>query len=194
MGDFANRKIADAYRLLHKDLLGFLRARTRGESPEVAREIAHDTFAYWLKNNDQEVRHPRAYLLRVAHNLLRDHWRQQQVRGRTHAHGSDLDVGSSADMQADDGMAEPVCAPADQPEHQVEARQRLKLLEEAIDNLPPRQREAFLLRKLENLSNNEIAARMKISVRMVEQHLHSAMLHCKRQVYRDQTETQGPQA
>jgi RNA polymerase sigma factor (sigma-70 family) len=181
MADVATRKIAEAYRILYKDLVGFLRGKMQGESPDAAQDIAHDTFTYWLKNqNKVEVEHPRAYLTQVASNLLRDYWRHQKVR----QHESSLETMYPADDTVRD-IPEPAISSAMQPEQQLESRQRLLLLQQAVETLPARQKEAFLLRKLSHLSNAEIAEKMGVSIRMVEQHLHSAMLHCRQQVYRD---------
>ena len=187
--DVASRKIAEAYRVLHKDLVGFLRGKLQGESPDVAQDIAHDTFAYWIKNKGKvDVIHPKAYLTQVASNLLRDYWRYKKVRQNE---GS-LDVNNCADdVPAAELALEPAASVALQPDHQLESRQRLALLQHAIESLPPRQKEAFLLRKLHHLSNAEIAAKMGISVRMVEQHLHSALLHCRQQVYHDAQRVEG---
>lgn len=187
--DVASKKIAEAYRVLYKDLVGFLRGKLHGESPDVAQDIAHDTFAYWIKNQSKvDVIHPKAYLTQVASNLLRDYWRYKKVRQEeisleSHPPAEDAPTAALAD--------EPAASIALQPDHQLESRQRLALLQHAIESLPPRQKEAFLLRKLHHLSNAEIAANMGISVRMVEQHLHSALLHCRQQVYHDAQHVKG---
>jgi RNA polymerase sigma factor (sigma-70 family) len=189
MTDVVTTKIAEAYRVLYKDLVGFLRGKMRGESPEMAQDIAHDTFAYWIKHQHTvDVAHPKAYLTQVASNLLRDHWRHQKVR----QHETSLDITfTEGDDAGSLAVQEPAMSSAMQPERQLECRQRLMLLQQAIDTLPPRQQEAFLLRKLHHLSNAQIAEKMGVSVRMIEQHLHSAMLHCRRHVYKDTTSPEG---
>ncbi|MCY1384665.1 hypothetical protein D9M69_729520 [compost metagenome] len=49
--------------------------------------------------------------------------------------------------------------------------------------MPPRQREAFLLYRYDELRCEEIADRMGISLRAVEKHLQLALAHCKRHVH-----------
>ncbi|MCY1540341.1 hypothetical protein D9M68_759750 [compost metagenome] len=61
--------------------------------------------------------------------------------------------------------------------------QRLRMLQAAIDAMPPRQREAFLLYRYDELRCEEIADRMGISLRAVEKHLQLALAHCKRHVH-----------
>jgi RNA polymerase sigma-70 factor (ECF subfamily) len=62
----------------------------------------------------------------------------------------------------------------------VIARQELRRLAAAIDTLPPRCREVFLLVRFENLSNGEAAIRLGISRNMVEKHLIKALLQIRR--------------
>ena len=57
------------------------------------------------------------------------------------------------------------------------ARQELKLLEEAITQLPEGCRNVLLLRKIEQLSHREIAERLSIAVSTVEkQHARALRL------------------
>lgn len=60
-------------------------------------------------------------------------------------------------------------------EEVVLARELEKLLEEKINQLPPKMREVYELSWREDLSNKEIAHRMDISEGTVKQHKHQAM-------------------
>jgi RNA polymerase sigma factor (sigma-70 family) len=68
------------------------------------------------------------------------------------------------------------------PERIALARERLALLAAAMDELPPRCREVFVLRQVEQLDQAEIARRLCISRNMVEKHLRKALLHCRARV------------
>ena len=57
------------------------------------------------------------------------------------------------------------------PDRAVMAREELRRLQAALDQLPPRCREAIVLRQVHGLSQREIAARMDISEKTVERHL-----------------------
>jgi|SRR6185437_15307415 len=57
------------------------------------------------------------------------------------------------------------------PDRNAMARQELRNLQAALDRLPPRCREAVILRKIEGLSHREIAARMGISEKTVDRHI-----------------------
>ena len=47
----------------------------------------------------------------------------------------------------------------------------------AIDSLPPRQREVFLLHRMEEMNYLQIARRAGISIKAVEKHMRQAMKH-----------------
>ncbi|WP_245587345.1 RNA polymerase sigma factor [Comamonas composti] len=67
-------------------------------------------------------------------------------------------------------------------EHQAEHRQRLTRLHEAIQELPPRQREAFIFHRIEGHTIEETADRMGIGARMVVKHLGRAVGYCETRV------------
>lgn len=68
------------------------------------------------------------------------------------------------------------------PERQVAARQSLMQLCSALDNLPPRCREAFVLCKLKGLTYHQAAAEMAIQPDVVRQYLVQAMRVCRRTI------------
>ena len=60
------------------------------------------------------------------------------------------------------------------PDSAVMARDELRRLQAALDELPPRSREAFVLRQVNGLSGSEIATRMGVSEVTVKYHLKLA--------------------
>jgi RNA polymerase sigma-70 factor (ECF subfamily) len=53
------------------------------------------------------------------------------------------------------------------------------MLARAIAALPPQCAKVFILRKMQGLSQKEIAARLNISVRTVENHVALGLVRCK---------------
>lgn len=177
MGERFFGVIAEAYKAWNAELVGFLNRQLK-RSPEAAQDLAQETFTKWLAAHDGATppEKPRAYLYEIARNLLRDHWRRESVR--------DEHVVASLDDQGFEPTAVGLAAPAgQQPEARADASQRLRLLQAAIDEMPPRQREAFLLYRYDELRCEDIADHMGISVRAVEKHLQLALAHCKRRVH-----------
>jgi RNA polymerase sigma-70 factor (ECF subfamily) len=64
----------------------------------------------------------------------------------------------------------------------AEHRQRLERLQQAVNELPQRQREAFLLHRVEGHTVQETADRMGISLRMAVKHLARAVAYCETRV------------
>jgi len=61
----------------------------------------------------------------------------------------------------------------------VDSRERIRLLARAIAALPPQCAKVFILRKMQGLSQKEIAARLNISVRTVENHVALGLSRCR---------------
>jgi len=110
------------------------------------------------------VTYPRALLFRTATNLAIDHLRKEK---------SDQHVGEELDL----AMEIPSGAPS--AERTVQDKQRLKIFFGAIETLPPRSREAFLLHRVHDCSYREIATRLRISESAVEKLIMRALLHCR---------------
>ncbi|MDC7784863.1 RNA polymerase sigma factor [Rhodoplanes sp. TEM] len=135
--------------------------------PAAAADIMQETCLRLVLSAGAAVDNPRAYLYRVAGNLATDHLRSGRVRDRT------LVVGPVPDTVAD--------SRAD-AERVLLARQRLAVIARAVEELPPRCRQVFVMRRFDDLDQGEIATRLGISRNMVEKHLRHALAHCARRL------------
>ena len=113
------------------------------------------------------IRHPRAYLFRAATNLAVDWVRRRSADLHRHAELDD----------ADDELS---LLPTQ--ETMMQARQQLRLLDHAINELPPKCRRVFVLHKLQDWSHKEIAAHMGISQNMVEKHVMKGLSYCRKRL------------
>ena len=151
-----------ALQLHYDELHAFVRRKVR--CPALAADILQDTYVRLASRGLSEaVRNPRALLYRVAGNLAIDQLRLQETRARY-----------VTSMPLSENL--PDSRPS--AETEIDAKQRLALLMEAVDELPPRCRQVFVLRKFEDFDQSEIAATLGISRNMVEKHLRKALLHC----------------
>jgi len=100
------------------------------------------------------------FLFQIARNLIIDRLRRQSV----------VSLESVADFDwlnvSDDKPSS---------EAYVAARQELRLLQAALDDLPPRCRQVVLMRKVEGLSQKQVANLMGITVETVENHVAKGM-------------------
>jgi len=113
----------------------------------------------------------RPLFYRILENRIRDMQRRRIVRQRVMSllpwRGEDEDEGPDPIEQAPDGGPSPVT--------QIESQQMMQSLEQALEQLPARQRQAFLLRNIEGLDVAETAAAMKCSQGSVKTHYFRAL-------------------
>jgi RNA polymerase sigma-70 factor (ECF subfamily) len=122
---------------------------------------------------------------RILQNTMRDYWRRQKVRnlwttllssfGGSAEGGDERDPLETIDVEDD----------SDEPHAQLERSQTIKLIELAIQKLPARQREAFVLRYWEEMDVAETAKIMGCSDGSVKTHcsraVHSLATELKKQ-------------
>jgi RNA polymerase sigma-70 factor (ECF subfamily) len=108
---------------------------------------------------------------RILENRIRDMQRRRTVRGRIMAW---LPVRGEDDDEDYDPVAQaPSLEP--QPVRRLELDEAVGALEQALGRLPPRQRQAFLLRTLEGLDVAETARAMGCSAGSVKTHYFRAV-------------------
>lgn len=154
------------FRQYYDELVKFLTVKLR--SRDQAQDVAQETFLRVLsQDSSAPIFRPRAFLYKTAINLTVDLFRKRRRQEE-----------ESLESQ---GIREALVAPADQ-ESAVEAKEQLRLLHEAILELPVRCRQVFLLHKFKGRSHADIAAHFNISVSMVEKHIIKAMAHCRKRL------------
>ncbi|WP_459906493.1 sigma-70 family RNA polymerase sigma factor [Caballeronia sp. HLA56] len=149
-------------------LLRFLSHRVK--DADTALDIAQESYlrVLSLRESGAPISDPRGLLYQTARNLVIDSFRRAGVRAQ---HVRPLD---------DDD--DPAAHVSSQPEHACEASQRTTMLIAAIEALPPRCREAFVLHRFDGLGHAEIAERMGITRNMVEKHIIRGVLACRQRL------------
>jgi RNA polymerase sigma factor (sigma-70 family) len=159
------RPLLDAYMAKRDDLIRYFAARLR--SREAAEDLMQDLYLRLTALAVGEtIDNPSAYLYRLASNLMLD-----RLRGERRAGARD-DAWRLAHRTVFAG--EEVMDEAS-PEQAVEARERLGRTIAAIKHLPPRTRRAFVLHKLQGLSQEETARTLGVSRKTVEKQISTAL-------------------
>lgn len=113
---------------------------------------------------------------RILQNTIRDHFRRQKVRNLWTTLFSSF---SSDDQDDEHDPLETLSSVedegADDPQAQVERAQTLAIIEAALQKLPARQREAFVLRYWEDMDVAETAMVMGCSEGSVKTHCSRAV-------------------
>lgn len=109
------------------------------------------------------------YIFRTASSVLRDQARRDQVR---HAKGHD-------ELTEIHHPVEELTA-----DRVLEAREEVAHVVCALQELPERTRDIFLMRRYEGLAYGDIAERLGISVSAIEKHVAKAVAHVARRMAR----------
>ncbi|MEP4145909.1 MAG: RNA polymerase sigma factor [Halioglobus sp.] len=139
------------------------------DSPEDAAELAQEAYMRLHRLEQPEnLDNARAFLFQVATNLAVDQLRRRQL------HFKFL---KSEKSQAVDGEPMDYNAAGASPEQILGARQKLDVINQAVEELPFKVKQAFLLHRQSGLSYNAIAKQMDVSVSSVEKYILQALKH-----------------
>jgi RNA polymerase sigma-70 factor (ECF subfamily) len=154
-----NRALAE-----HGDGLKNYAFRMLGD-PMLAEDVAQDSFLALFRHLSQVPSSAfRPWLYRVARNLCLDHLRRRRFKLRLFR---DVSRDDDEDLVPADGSA-------DRPDQIAEARETHAAIEEAIQALPTKFREAFLLCEIQGLSYEDAAAILRCPVKTVSTRLFRA--------------------
>ncbi len=120
-------------------------------------DVIHDMYVKLIAlSSVEQIENPKRYAFRIAYAIVVDHIRHSKI------------VAISA-------IAEPEALEIADPEPSIEERLSyrgdLQDLNAVLATLPPLCREAFLLRRVDGLSQRETAARLSISEKTVEKYM-----------------------
>jgi RNA polymerase sigma factor (sigma-70 family) len=157
--------ILEAYLENEIALKRFLRRFIR--SREAADDLAQEAFLRaFAAESGRMIESPKAFLFKVAKNLALNEL----------ARRSTIAIEPLGDFEGQEVLEDSSQAAV---EDVVDSRERIRLLARAIAALPPQCAKVFILRKMQGLSQKEIAVRLNISVRTVENHVALGLSRCR---------------
>lgn len=165
----------------HDDILRFVRRMVGDDA--AAEDVFQDTFVqvHESLHTFDLTRRFRPWLFTIAANKARDALRKKKRRREYSLDAplnQDNDAGTFSDVLSSGAV---------DAAHALLARDRTKLVDKALDQLTPRQREVLLLAYYQRMAYQEIADMFAIPVGTVKSRLHSAVSAFARSI-RDQTE------
>ncbi len=141
----------------------FFRRAAAGEVDDLVQEVFVKLQA---RGTTRDIDNVERYLFRTAASVLADQHRQTGWRW-----------GAQEDLDGADSLVDEVS-----PERIVIGRQTLGLIVSALEDLPPRSAQAFFLVRFEQMTQEEAARRMGVSVKAVEELMRRAFRHLRARV------------
>lgn len=152
------------YKAQVRPLVRYIQSRF-GSGPPDPEDVAQQTFARLAnsRKNLSEIESPERYLHTIACNIVLDHHRLVENR---EARSQDIaleDTESLSDFS---------------PDHVLEAKERLRIFEKALDAMPPARRKIFILVRVEGMDPRAVARYLLMSEMAVRKQVVRAVADC----------------
>jgi RNA polymerase sigma factor (sigma-70 family) len=154
-------------------LLGFIRKRI--PDPEDAEDVLQDVFYQFVTGYDEikSIDKITSWLYTVARNKITDLLRKKNRLASESAH---TPIYSEGDVQ---GLEDIIPSPDNLPDTEYMRTLIMEELEEALDELPEEQQEAFILNELEGKSFKEISEETGTSINTLVSRKRRAVLYLR---------------
>lgn len=137
----------------------------RGSSPDLAADLTQDAFVRLMTSTPAApIENTSAYLFRVARNLAINHDRRQRI------------LSFASDSEA--ALLE-VADEAPSPERVLISRQELALVKAVLDELPPVQRQVFILSRIEGRTFADIGRTLGVAPQTAYGHMTRILVRLK---------------
>ncbi|HEX3009496.1 MAG TPA: RNA polymerase sigma-70 factor [Bacteroidales bacterium] len=165
-GDYTREEL-DAFRTIfdtyYESIRNFVYFKTGDMS--LAEDVVQEVFLkLWDKRNEIQQETVKSLLYVMAYNSVKSHFRHQKVV---------FEFASSAPVEEQTH---------EQADANIRREEMKKQLQQVLADMPERCREVFLLNRLENLTYQEIADRLGLSVKGIEKRMHEALLFIRERI------------
>lgn len=163
--------ITQTYSKWYVSLVRFLKRRLGNEAQ--AEDMAQESFLRWSASPaDRSPDNPKAYVTRIALNAAYESARKYE---------QEVPQGLPLEAEGQESWG-PAAIEKTCPQRSAENRQMLERLEQAVQELPELQREAFVRHRFDGLTYEEIAAELKVSRAWVSKHISQSVAYCRLRV------------
>ena len=163
-----NQNICDSiffealYNTYAKEIRRFLFYKT--QDIDKSEDILQDVFIkLWENCNKVDPNKVKSYIYSIANNMFLNDIKHQKVVQNYRKHNGNDSTNES-------------------PEFIMLEKEFMEKLESTIDNLPEKQREVFLMNRIEKMKYKEIALHLDISVKAVEKRMHQALVVMRKEI------------
>lgn len=163
-----NRNICDSktfehiYKTYAKDIRRFLFYKTQNINR--AEDLMQDVFVkLWDNCNKVDYDKVKSYIFSIANNMFLNEVKHDNVVRKYNEHNKKADTNES-------------------PEFIMLEKEFLDKLNRTIKNLPEKQRQVFLMNRIEKKKYKEIAEQLGISVKAVEKRMHQALITMRKEI------------
>lgn len=154
-------EITTLYQDYNETLVRYLTIRLRNRQDAV--EVAQEAYIRLLRRDSMDdIDCFRSFLFRTATNISIDLHRQRARQAKNFTKSKIL-FGTMEEIT---------------PERELSARQTLDELRKALEDLPPKCREAFMLYKFKNMGHTEIAEKMNLSESSIRKYIARGLAFC----------------
>jgi len=135
------------------------------QDPHIAADLQQECFLLLAQRLQMrnDVLDRKAYLFKIANNLLLDHLRHQQRWQFNELHEETQEKQPIQALQTE------------ALDHQIIQQQTLERIAQVLSTLPERTQTIFRLHRLEHMTQSEIARHLNVSLSTVEKHHASAL-------------------
>ena len=150
------------YNTYAKEIRRFLFYKT--QDIDKSEDILQEVFIkLWENCNKVDPNKVKSYIYSIANNMFLNDIKHQKVVQNYRKHNGNDSTNES-------------------PEFVMLEKEFMEKLESTIDNLPEKQREVFLMNRIEKKKYKEIALLLDISVKAVEKRMHQALVVMRKEI------------